>query len=130
MADTIPTKFTVPLVEYTRLASERGTLAARLAEAERLIRWIERWNGHKPMPEITAAVEGYLARATDSASVDYEQEELERMLKQEAKAYAAASADEAPRCFWCKQLLPCECGASREKQPVTVTALPQDAGNE
>jgi hypothetical protein len=31
---------------------------------------------------------------TDSAEVDYEQEELERMLKQESKVHAAASASE------------------------------------
>ena len=43
MSDTVPTRFTVPLVEYTRLAAKHGALKARLAEAERdaaRYRWI------------------------------------------------------------------------------------------
>lgn len=43
MADTIPKGFTVPLVEYTRLAAKRDALAARLAEAEALLREARPW---------------------------------------------------------------------------------------
>jgi len=38
MSDTIPTAFTVPLVEFTRLATERDRLRRELAEAHKWIR--------------------------------------------------------------------------------------------
>lgn len=71
MADTIPTTFTVPLVEYTRLAAERDRYKARLAEAERKIqdalkcangRWCE-WGSR------AESVRDILESTTDSADV-------------------------------------------------------------
>jgi PHD/YefM family antitoxin component YafN of YafNO toxin-antitoxin module len=67
-------------------------LRTKLAEAEQAIekagRCLVMSNNGKA--EALAILRGYKEAAV-SASVDYEQEELERMLKQESKAHAAAS---------------------------------------
>ncbi len=91
------------------LLHDYDALAARLAEAERLLSIKVPAGGINvngvhigkgcDLRTVASAIEG--PRAAASASVDYEQEELERMLKQESKAHAAASADVAPRCSVC-----------------------------